>query len=309
MLKHLQNIVPLRIVRSSRKGTDDEKRGSGLHEKSCRTVRCAQETAMPTGLAGKTGYCWADRGNKSRQGGAAIFGRSRVFQEITVQVLIFFSGCVLRCVFCQNRNIAESRAGREITVERLADIFLELQEKKANNINLVKEELKTAGEEINELKESKLQLVEEKEQLQKEIEEKNELLNQYREHLKQAKIESESNRKAILDLQNQLFESQIELVKANKKNPEEIDQDVLQTDMEPEDSPKSSRIIKLKPPVQSWRFLFMVLHFAEKSGYTAHDLNLGILELSRFKIRVLRLQDNDILITVEGFNGCLFIFE
>lgn len=44
---------------------------------------------------------------------------------------------MLRCVFCQNRNIAESRAGREITVERLADIFLELQEKKANNINLV----------------------------------------------------------------------------------------------------------------------------------------------------------------------------
>lgn len=127
----------------------------------------------------------------------------------------------------------------ELLFEAKKDVIIaeRKQEEEANNINLVKEELKTAGEEINELKESKLQLVEEKEQLQKEIEEKNELLNQYREHLKQAKIESESNRKAILDLQNQLFESQIELVKANKKNPEEIDQDVLQTDMEPEDSP------------------------------------------------------------------------
>lgn len=126
----------------------------------------------------------------------------------------------------------------ELLFEAKKDVLIaeRKQEEEANNINLVKEELKTAGEEINELKESKLQLVEEKEQLQKEIEEKNELLNQYREHLKQAKIESESNRKAILDLQNQLFESQIELVKANKKNPEEIDQDTLQTDMEPEGS-------------------------------------------------------------------------
>lgn len=126
----------------------------------------------------------------------------------------------------------------ELLFEAKKDVIIaeRKQEEEANNINLVKDELKTAGEEINELKESKLQLVEEKEQLQKEIEEKNELLNQYREHLKQAKIESESNRKAILDLQNQLFESQIELVKANKKNPEEIDQDTLQTDMEPEGS-------------------------------------------------------------------------
>ena len=126
----------------------------------------------------------------------------------------------------------------ELLFEAKKDVLIaeRKQEEEANNINLVKEELKTAGEEINELKESKLQLVEEKEQLQKEIEEKNELLNQYPEHLKQAKIESESNRKAILDLQNQLFESQIELVKANKKNPEAIDPDTLQMDMEPEGS-------------------------------------------------------------------------
>ena len=43
----------------------------------------------------------------------------------------------LRCVYCQNRKIAEGVYGKEITVDRLAAIFLELQEKGANNINLV----------------------------------------------------------------------------------------------------------------------------------------------------------------------------
>lgn len=50
---------------------------------------------------------------------------------------VFFSGCSLHCVFCQNHNIAAGNAGQIISVERLAQIFLELQEKGANNINLV----------------------------------------------------------------------------------------------------------------------------------------------------------------------------
>ena len=50
---------------------------------------------------------------------------------------VFFTGCNLRCVFCQNFQIARAEQGKEITVERLAEIFLELQEQKANNINLV----------------------------------------------------------------------------------------------------------------------------------------------------------------------------
>ena len=50
---------------------------------------------------------------------------------------VFFSGCTLRCVFCQNREIAAGRAGKKINVNRLADIFMELQEKGAHNINLV----------------------------------------------------------------------------------------------------------------------------------------------------------------------------
>ena len=50
---------------------------------------------------------------------------------------VFFTGCNLRCVFCQNFQIARAEQGKEITIERLADIFLELQEQMANNINLV----------------------------------------------------------------------------------------------------------------------------------------------------------------------------
>ena len=50
---------------------------------------------------------------------------------------VFFSGCTLRCIFCQNSEIAAAQVGKKITVERLSDIFLELQDKCANNINLV----------------------------------------------------------------------------------------------------------------------------------------------------------------------------
>lgn len=50
---------------------------------------------------------------------------------------VFFSGCNMRCVFCQNYEISHKCYGKEVTAERLGDIFLELQEKGAENINLV----------------------------------------------------------------------------------------------------------------------------------------------------------------------------
>lgn len=50
---------------------------------------------------------------------------------------VFFCGCNLRCVFCQNREIAIGQRGQDVTRERLAEIFLELQAQGANNINLV----------------------------------------------------------------------------------------------------------------------------------------------------------------------------
>ena len=50
---------------------------------------------------------------------------------------VFFAGCPLSCVFCQNAEISHDRRGKEITSARLAEIFLELQAKGAHNINLV----------------------------------------------------------------------------------------------------------------------------------------------------------------------------
>ena len=50
---------------------------------------------------------------------------------------VFFSGCSMGCIFCQNHNIAEAKAGKIITIERLSQIFLELQGEGAANINLV----------------------------------------------------------------------------------------------------------------------------------------------------------------------------
>lgn len=50
---------------------------------------------------------------------------------------VFFSHCPLHCVYCQNAGIANGTVGANITVERLAQIYLELQEQGALNVNLV----------------------------------------------------------------------------------------------------------------------------------------------------------------------------
>ncbi len=50
---------------------------------------------------------------------------------------IFFSGCNLKCIFCQNEDISHEKFGKEITEERLFEIMFELKEKGAHNINLV----------------------------------------------------------------------------------------------------------------------------------------------------------------------------
>ena len=50
---------------------------------------------------------------------------------------VFFTGCNLKCVFCQNHTIAVGGTGKEVSIEQLADLFLMLQEKNAHNINLV----------------------------------------------------------------------------------------------------------------------------------------------------------------------------
>jgi putative pyruvate formate lyase activating enzyme len=50
---------------------------------------------------------------------------------------VFFSNCNLRCVFCQNHKISEESYGKDVSIGRLSEIFLEQQERGAHNINLV----------------------------------------------------------------------------------------------------------------------------------------------------------------------------
>jgi len=50
---------------------------------------------------------------------------------------VFFSGCNLRCVFCQNREISAGGTGEAVSLHKLSEIFLNLQDQGANNINLV----------------------------------------------------------------------------------------------------------------------------------------------------------------------------
>lgn len=83
-----------------------------------------------------TGYCGVK--NTLRVARAALhFWEEPCISGEEGSGAVFFTGCNLRCVFCQNYHIARAEQGKEITTERLAEIFLELQEQKANNINLV----------------------------------------------------------------------------------------------------------------------------------------------------------------------------
>lgn len=65
------------------------------------------------------------------------FGEEPVISGTNGSGTVFFSGCSLSCVFCQNYEISHQNKGRIITYKELADIFYELEQKSAHNINLV----------------------------------------------------------------------------------------------------------------------------------------------------------------------------
>ena len=87
-------------------------------------------------LAGKKGYCKCDDKIK------IALVSTHYFEEPCISGkngsgTIFFSNCNLNCVFCQNHEISQGGKGKEVTCERLAEIFLEQQDRNVNNINLV----------------------------------------------------------------------------------------------------------------------------------------------------------------------------
>lgn len=87
-------------------------------------------------LAGQKGYCRATAQLIVARA-ALHFWEEPCISGTVGSGTVFFGGCNLKCVFCQNHSIALGDMGKEITIQRLADIFLELQEKGAANINLV----------------------------------------------------------------------------------------------------------------------------------------------------------------------------
>ncbi|AAO35739.1 radical SAM protein [Clostridium tetani] len=87
-------------------------------------------------LEGEIGYCGAS--NKLMISRAALhFWEEPCVSGKSGSGTVFFSNCNLKCVFCQNHCISQENLGVEISIERLSEIFLELQKKGANNINLV----------------------------------------------------------------------------------------------------------------------------------------------------------------------------
>ena len=86
--------------------------------------------------AGNTGFCGLS--NEIKIARAALhFWEEPCISGISGSGAVFFSGCNLRCIFCQNHSISSDRDGLYISVHRLSEIFLELQNKGAANINLV----------------------------------------------------------------------------------------------------------------------------------------------------------------------------
>lgn len=86
--------------------------------------------------AGQTGVCMVSSRLKVARA-ALHFWEETCISGTKGSGAVFFSGCSMHCVFCQNQEIAQGISGKEIPRERLAEIFLELQEQGANNINLV----------------------------------------------------------------------------------------------------------------------------------------------------------------------------
>ena len=86
--------------------------------------------------AGQTGACGAS-GDIRVARAALHFWEEPCISGERGSGTVFFSGCQLRCVFCQNREISRGEAGKAVSAGRLTEIFLELQEKGAHNINLV----------------------------------------------------------------------------------------------------------------------------------------------------------------------------
>ena len=86
--------------------------------------------------SGKMGYCGADANVMVTRAAPHMWEEPCISGE-KGSGAVFFSGCNLHCVYCQNKEISDGGKGKNVSIERLAQIFLALQDKKVYNINLV----------------------------------------------------------------------------------------------------------------------------------------------------------------------------
>lgn len=106
---------------------------NGLSNSPCSL--CPRE-CMAEREIGQKGYCLSD--NRIFVARAAL----HMWEEPCISGsrgsgTVFFSGCNLRCVYCQNYEIVQGQRGRQVSKEALSEIFLELQDRGAANVNLV----------------------------------------------------------------------------------------------------------------------------------------------------------------------------
>lgn len=87
-------------------------------------------------LEGKMGFCGADREVVVAKAFAHPWEEPCI-SGVKGSGTVFFSGCNLKCVFCQNYEISQRIYGKAVSIEKLADIFLSLCSKGVHNINLV----------------------------------------------------------------------------------------------------------------------------------------------------------------------------
>ena len=87
-------------------------------------------------LNGEIGFCRATDKIKIARAGLHFFEEPPISQD-NGSGAVFFSSCNLKCVFCQNFDISQEGNGKQISAERLAEIFIEQKNRGVHNINLV----------------------------------------------------------------------------------------------------------------------------------------------------------------------------
>src|SRR5574340_883191 len=98
--------------------------------------KCCPRRCGVNRLKGKTGFCRIGAAIEISHAGLH-FGEEPPISGTRGSGTIFFSGCNMRCVYCQNYRFSQLDQGREISVKDLSQIMLKLRDRGCHNINLV----------------------------------------------------------------------------------------------------------------------------------------------------------------------------